>query len=212
MSVETERDVGVDGWCARAAGGFSPWPLVSPQGLISPPVSPCLPSSMGGFAARKALKVVSHVEYVVAIELLCACAAIDMLRPLKTTPALEAVWTLVRSIVKPYDKDRFMAPDIEQAAQLVREGRVWTAVEQFIQPAYHQLPSMHSHPGPAQPGHTHAVVTPPATAHAQAVRADSPADGPEAQAQAHGETPAAATAGHSHSHGDHAYGGHSHTH
>lgn len=38
---------------------------------------------MGGFAARKALKVVSHVEYVVAIELLCACQAIDLLRPLK---------------------------------------------------------------------------------------------------------------------------------
>lgn len=39
--------------------------------------------SMGGFAARKSLRVVAHVEYVVAIELLCACQAIDMMRPLK---------------------------------------------------------------------------------------------------------------------------------
>jgi hypothetical protein len=38
---------------------------------------------MGGFAARKALKVVSHVETCIAIELLCACQAIDFLRPLK---------------------------------------------------------------------------------------------------------------------------------
>ena len=38
---------------------------------------------MGGFAARKSLRVVAHVEYVVAIELLCACQAIDMMRPLK---------------------------------------------------------------------------------------------------------------------------------
>lgn len=97
---------------------------------------------MGGFAARKALKVVSHVEYVVAIELLCACQAIDMLRPLKTTPALEAVYALVRSHIPAWEKDRFMSPDIERAAQIVREGSVWDAVKQFIEKPYHQLPEI----------------------------------------------------------------------
>jgi len=95
--------------------------------------------SMGGFAARKALKVVSHVEYVVAIELLCACQAIDMMRPLKTTPPLEAVWSLVRQHVKPWDKDRFMSPDIEAVAQLVREGAVWDVVKDYIEKQYHSL-------------------------------------------------------------------------
>jgi hypothetical protein len=162
--------------------------------------------SMGGFAARKALKVVSHVEYVVAIELLCACAAIDMLRPLKTTPALEAVWTLVRSIVKPYDKDRFMAPDIEQAAQLVREGRIWTAVQAFIQPEFHQLPAMHYHAGPTAPGHSHEpnVSSAPASLHARTVHV---ADG---HSHAHGSA-AAPTDGHGHAHGGHSHShGHSH--
>lgn len=96
--------------------------------------------SMGGFAARKALKVVSHVEYVVAIELLCACQAIDMLRPLKTTPPLERVYQLVRSAVPEWDKDRFMSPAIEKCAQLVREGQVWDAVAANIDKKYHQLP------------------------------------------------------------------------
>ncbi len=93
----------------------------------------------GGFAARKALRVVSHVEYVVAIELLCACQAIDLLRPLKTTPALEAVWSLVRQHVQPWTEDRFMSPDIEACAQLVREGSVWKTVQKFIEPQYHAL-------------------------------------------------------------------------
>jgi histidine ammonia-lyase len=95
--------------------------------------------SMGGFAARKALRVVGHVEYVVAIELLAACQAIDMMRPLKTTPPLEAVWSLVRKHVAPWKEDRFMAPDIEACAQLVRQGSVWAAVQDSIEKKYHQL-------------------------------------------------------------------------
>merc|ERR1712137_452179 len=35
--------------------------------------------SMGGCAARKCLEVVGNVETVVAIELLCACAALDFI-------------------------------------------------------------------------------------------------------------------------------------
>ena len=56
--------------------------------------------SMGGFAARKALEVVQHVEQVVAIELLAACQAMEFHRPKKTTAPLEEVFQLVRSVVK----------------------------------------------------------------------------------------------------------------
>ncbi|XP_033117653.1 histidine ammonia-lyase-like [Anneissia japonica] len=56
--------------------------------------------SMGGFAARKALQVVEHVEQVIAIELLAACQGIEFLRPLQTTEPLEALHKLVRSHVK----------------------------------------------------------------------------------------------------------------
>ena len=62
--------------------------------------------SMGGFSARKALQVVRNVETVVAIELLAACQALEFFRPLKTTPALERVHTLVRERVAPWDGDR----------------------------------------------------------------------------------------------------------
>lgn len=88
--------------------------------------------SMGGWAARKALEVVSNTETCVAIELLCAVQALDLLRPLTTTRPLEAVYKLVRSVVPKWESDRFMAPDIEAAAKLLREGKVWETVLPWI--------------------------------------------------------------------------------
>ncbi|XP_075553710.1 histidine ammonia-lyase-like [Dermacentor variabilis] len=85
--------------------------------------------SMGGFAARKALQVVQNVERIIAIELLCACQAIEFLRPLKTTAPLEAVYKLVRMFVKSWDKDRVMAPDIDAATDLLKQSRVWDIVK-----------------------------------------------------------------------------------
>lgn len=89
--------------------------------------------SMGGFAARKALTVVEHVEAVVAIEILAACQALDLLRPLRTTAALEALHALVRTRVAPLDKDRFMKPDIDAVIELVRSGQVLAAVQPFLE-------------------------------------------------------------------------------
>merc|ERR1719192_2940108 len=83
--------------------------------------------SMGGFAARKCLQVVRNVEKVVAIELLAACQAIEFLRPLKTTQPLEEVYKVVRSVVAPWDRDRYMSPDIEAAGKLLKEGKIWQA-------------------------------------------------------------------------------------
>jgi len=88
--------------------------------------------SMGGFAARKSLEVVDHVETVIAIELLCACQALEFHRPLKTTDALEAVHELVRSEVKPWDGDREMWCDINAVKDMIMDGRVWSTVQPFL--------------------------------------------------------------------------------
>lgn len=89
--------------------------------------------SMGGWAARKALRVVEHVEQVLAIELLAACQGIEFLRPLKTTTPLEKVYDLVRSVVRPWIKDRFMAPDIEAAHRLLLDQKVWEVAAPYIE-------------------------------------------------------------------------------
>jgi len=56
--------------------------------------------SMGGWAARKALRVVENVERVMAIELISACQGIEFLRPLRTTEPLEALHALIRTTCK----------------------------------------------------------------------------------------------------------------
>uniref|UniRef100_A0A8C8FQB7 Histidine ammonia-lyase n=1 Tax=Oncorhynchus tshawytscha TaxID=74940 RepID=A0A8C8FQB7_ONCTS len=88
--------------------------------------------SMGGWAARKALRVVEHVEQVLAIELLAACQALEFLRPLKSTTPLEKVHELVRTVVRPWDHDRQMSPDIEAAHTLLREEKVWEAARPYM--------------------------------------------------------------------------------
>ncbi|XP_072025814.1 histidine ammonia-lyase-like [Amphiura filiformis] len=88
--------------------------------------------SMGGFAARKALQVVEHVEQVLAIELLAACQGIEFLRPLKTTAPLEEVHKIVRSVVAPWNKDRYMSPAIDAVTKLLQEGKIWKVVKPFM--------------------------------------------------------------------------------
>lgn len=93
--------------------------------------------SMGGMAARKALKVVSNVETVLGIELLAAVQALDFCvdadgNPLKSTAPIEEIRRLVRSVASPWTKDRWMSPDIEAVTQLVRDGRIWAIVEPWV--------------------------------------------------------------------------------
>eukprot|EP01103_Thecamoeba_quadrilineata_P012731 TRINITY_DN3356_c0_g1_i1.p1 TRINITY_DN3356_c0_g1~~TRINITY_DN3356_c0_g1_i1.p1 ORF type:complete len:521 (+),score=62.80 TRINITY_DN3356_c0_g1_i1:90-1652(+) len=88
--------------------------------------------SMGGWAARKALRVVENVEVVVAIELMLACQALEFRRPLKTTPPLESVHSLVRTLIPPWECDRYMKPDIDAITAAVRNGDVIRAVSGYL--------------------------------------------------------------------------------
>ncbi|UJR08832.1 hypothetical protein I4U23_013086 [Adineta vaga] len=89
--------------------------------------------SMGGWAARKALKVIDNVEILISIELLMACQAIDLLNNLTSTPPLQAVHKLVRAVIPNWDRDRFMAHDIEEATRIVKSGKIWKTAVPFMQ-------------------------------------------------------------------------------
>ncbi|GMR34715.1 hypothetical protein PMAYCL1PPCAC_04910, partial [Pristionchus mayeri] len=84
--------------------------------------------SMGGFAARKALTVIEHVEAVLAMELLAACQGLEFLKPLISTAPLNKVYELVRTVSPPLNRDRFMQPEIAEVIQLIRENKVWECV------------------------------------------------------------------------------------
>ncbi|KAI6206458.1 hypothetical protein M3Y94_00912900 [Aphelenchoides besseyi] len=89
--------------------------------------------SMGGFSARKALKVVEHTEAVLAMELLAACQGMEFLKPLRSTVPLQKVYELVRTVSAPLDEDRYMQPEIQDVIKLVRENRVWEVVAPHIE-------------------------------------------------------------------------------
>jgi histidine ammonia-lyase len=78
--------------------------------------------SMATFAARRLSGMARNSAGIVAIELLAAAQGIDFRAPLKTSPRLQEVHSLVRSRVGFYDHDRYFAPDITAIQELVEAG------------------------------------------------------------------------------------------
>ena len=56
------------------------------------------------------------------MELLCACQGIDLLAPLKTSPALQRALAALRSRVPMLEADRRQDVDIAQVLELHRQG------------------------------------------------------------------------------------------
>ena len=78
--------------------------------------------SMSMGAALKVERAVDLAARVIAIEIMCACQAIDLLAPLATSPRLQQAHRLVRARVPMLDRDRSPSPDIEEIAQLITSG------------------------------------------------------------------------------------------
>jgi histidine ammonia-lyase len=85
--------------------------------------------SMGVTSGRKLHEVVSNVQHGLAIELLCNTQGIEFLRPLKTSPALEKVYTLVRKHVAPIGEDRIFHKDIDNLTRLVKTDEIIKEVQ-----------------------------------------------------------------------------------
>ena len=75
--------------------------------------------SMSMTAALKALRAADVATHVVAIEVLCACQGIDLLAPIRTSPALQGVLDCVRARVPALGPDRPLSPDIAAVARLI---------------------------------------------------------------------------------------------
>src|SRR5471030_2442778 len=80
--------------------------------------------SMATFAARKLDDMAHNTAVIIGFELLAAAQGIDFHRPLTTSPHLEHVHAELRKQVAFFDADRFFAPDIEAAKQMVLKGQL----------------------------------------------------------------------------------------
>ena len=76
--------------------------------------------SMATFAARRLRDIFDNVAGILAIEWLAACQGLDFRKPLQTSERLQSLMQLLRNEVPFYDKDRYFAPDIEAAKQLIK--------------------------------------------------------------------------------------------
>ena len=92
--------------------------------------------SMATFAARRLDDMAYNTAVIVGIELLAAAQGIDFHRPLKTSPHLEHVHQQLRQKVPFFDVDRFFAPDIEAAKQMVLNGELSASCQSLFEVLY----------------------------------------------------------------------------
>jgi histidine ammonia-lyase len=87
--------------------------------------------SMGSISGRKLNKVLDNLEYILAIELLTACQAIEFRRPLKSSVILEFAHEYVRKFVSFAEEDRIFASDIQQVRNIISDFSFVSQVNEF---------------------------------------------------------------------------------
>jgi len=80
--------------------------------------------SMAAHGARRLMPMLDNLNRILGVELLCAAQGIDFRAPLATSAALQRVVARVRQEVETLEDDRYMAPDLERAAQMIASGAI----------------------------------------------------------------------------------------
>ena len=88
--------------------------------------------SMGTIAARKFGQVVDNVENIIAMEFLSACQALDLLKPLKPSSAVAAVYDVIRKKVPFAKTDRVFAKDVQVIREMIRSDEILKCVNSTV--------------------------------------------------------------------------------
>ena len=117
------------------------WLTEAPYRMIQNNLDPCSTDStptsadqedhvsMATHAAYRLLKMNDNLGRILGIELLTAAQGLEFRKPLSTSSALLSVLEVVRTEVPPLQNDRFLAPDLEKAAILIRNGKLIKAAD-----------------------------------------------------------------------------------
>jgi histidine ammonia-lyase len=124
------EEVGVDsglmiGHYTAAAMASDNKRLAAPASVDSLPTSGMQEDhvSMAWLAVRKLRKVIDNVRRILAVEYVCAARAIDLRAPLEPSPATDALHQLLRTEVAGPGPDRYLAPELAAAEELLRSDR-----------------------------------------------------------------------------------------
>ncbi|MET4101471.1 histidine ammonia-lyase [Roseovarius sp. MBR-78] len=78
--------------------------------------------SMAAHAAYRLRRMVANLSVILGVEAICAAQGIEARAPLETSAALRDAVACLRERVPSLGADRYMAPDLEAAAALMRDG------------------------------------------------------------------------------------------
>ena len=83
--------------------------------------------SMAAHAARRLLRMNANLSNILGVEAICAAQGIDFRAPLKTSEPLQRAMARLREAVPALKEDRYLAPELNAAAQLIRDGALVSA-------------------------------------------------------------------------------------
>jgi len=82
--------------------------------------------SMAAHAARRLMRMNANLNTILGVELMCAAQGIEFRAPLKTSKPLQAVMARMRQNIPTLKQDRYLAPDIAAASDLIANGDILT--------------------------------------------------------------------------------------
>jgi histidine ammonia-lyase len=92
--------------------------------------------SMAAFAGRRLADMYENTNGVLAVEYLAAVQGLDFRAPLKGSELIEQARDILRDKVAFYDKDRYFAPDINEASGLISDALFNDFMAEGILPSY----------------------------------------------------------------------------
>lgn len=90
--------------------------------------------SMGMTTAIKTRQIIENSWFVVAIELMAAAQAFDFRSPCRPSPATQAVYEVIRSVVPRLEEDRPLHDDINNLTLVAKRGDILNAAEAVVGP------------------------------------------------------------------------------
>jgi len=85
--------------------------------------------SMAAHGARRLGTMVENLNVILGVEAITATQGIDFRAPLKTSLPLQRATAKLRQTIAPLGDDRYMAPDLREAARLIETGALTAATE-----------------------------------------------------------------------------------
>ena len=76
--------------------------------------------SMAAHGARRLARMNANLSVILGVEALCAAQGVEARAPLRTSPRLQSALSTLRDVVPALGADRYMAPDLEAAAGMIR--------------------------------------------------------------------------------------------